>query len=80
MAVKYHITTKEAGKIEERLKVIENEFLKFKVGAVEWKRRGNDVWISIDYLADNFLYDKIISRRFEGRLRKIDSQMVIAKL
>lgn len=80
MAFRYHITTIQADKIEERLKFMEAEMLKYKVGAVEWKRRGNEFWIEITYLTQNAVYDMVVRRKFEGRVRIIDRDAIIKKV
>jgi hypothetical protein len=80
MAVKYHIMTSQVDMVEKRLKFIAQEFLNAKVGAVTWERRGNEFWILINYLTENVVYDRIVSAKFKGRLKKIDKGMVIRRL
>jgi hypothetical protein len=80
MAFRYHITTTQAEKMEERLKFMEAEMLKYKVGAVNWKRRGNEFWISLEYLTQNRVYDMVVCRKFEGRVRIIDRDAKIEKV
>jgi hypothetical protein len=80
MAIKFHIITSQADRIEERLKFIEKEFLNARIGAVTWERRGNEFWILINYLTENIVYDRIVSAKFKGRLKKIDKGMVIRRL
>jgi hypothetical protein len=80
MAIKYHITTTKPDEFEERLKVIQLEFIKYQVGVVEWKRRGNEIWINIEYKTENRLYDIAVRKRLEGRFKNLDKDVKIEKV
>lgn len=79
MTLKYHVTTNMPDKFEERLKVIEKKMLENRVGAVTWKKRGNEFWILINYLTENMLYDAIVKRKLEGRFKKLDKDVKIER-